>query len=259
MDLSKVGADKKKLLMTLRAVMKSKKFTYRKLADEMKVSEVTIKRWLTGRGCSLETVFAICECLEVSFFDVADLARKDEEVDYVLSPLQEREFAESPGLFGFLKQLHLGHKPKDVAKNWNLDSPKLFKVLRRLEKLGVLELLPQNAVRLNVRGNIRFAHQGPLAKAILRPQIESFLDHIDRVLKNKDVCLHSAEVELSDSHIKDFVAEIHKLGAKYRVRATRDKSLLPSKNLKSVRWLFGFAPYSTNWQKYDLGISRSSS
>lgn len=252
MDHSKAEADQLKLLTTLRSVIKAKSLTYAKLAKKLDVAEVTIKRWLTGNGCSLENIFAICEAIEISFFDLSALAKQDEEIDYVLSAGQERIFAKHPGLFGFLKHLHAGEKPSDLAKAWGLTQPQLFKTLRRLEDADVLEVLPNNEVRLKTRGNIRYTHQGPLAKAILRPQIIQFLDHIDRVLKDRDVCMHSAELELSETHITEFVSEIHKLGAKYRARALRDKSLLPAKKLKSVRWLFGFAPYKTNWQQYDL-------
>jgi hypothetical protein len=37
------------------------------------------------QACSLETVFKICELLGISFFDLAALVKKEEEVDDVLS------------------------------------------------------------------------------------------------------------------------------------------------------------------------------
>jgi hypothetical protein len=64
--------------------------------------------------------------------------------------------------------------------------------------------------------------------------------------------MHSAEVELSHESMSEMVDEIHALGKKYRARAFRDKSLLPAKKLRSVRWLFGFAPFQTDWRQYKL-------
>lgn len=247
--------DYQRFLATLREVLKAKEVTYAVLAKKLGVSEVTVKRWLTGHGFSLQNIFAICDAIGVSFFDISALAKEDREIDYVLSLDQEKAFAKNPGLFGFLTQLHRGEKPKTLAKVWNLKSAELFKVLRRLEKLDVLEVLENEDVRLKIKGNIRYAHQGPLAKAILRPQISQFLGHIDATLRNKDVCYHSAEVELSENHIKELVAEIHQLGAKYRARAVRDKSLLPSKKRKSIRWLLAFAPFQTNWRQYSMELS----
>jgi transcriptional regulator with XRE-family HTH domain len=247
-------ADHQQFIITLREVLKAKGFTYAALAKKLGVSEVTIKRWFTGKGGTLKDIFAICEAIGISFHDLSALAKEEEEIDYILSTNQEKLFAKDPGLFGFFKRLHAGENPKILAKIWKLDSSKLFKILRRLESVDLLEVLPGNQVRLKTRGTIRYSHQGPLAQAILRPQISQYLDHIDRFLKNKDVCLHSAEVELSENHIKEFVAEIHQLGAKYRARAARDKNLLPQKKLKPVRWLFAFAPYETNWQQYGIDI-----
>ncbi len=251
-DHSKRHADSQKLLGTLREVLKSKKITYAKLAKSVGVSEVTVKRWFSGQSCSLQNIFSICDVLGISFFDLAALAKTDQEVDYFLSSEQEKYFAGNPAAFGILKALQKGIEPKRLSEVWKLSWPKLFRILRKFEKMGLLEIMPSDQVRVKVVGNIRTQHRGPFARAILRPQILQFLDHVDVVLKNPDVCMHSAEVELSEKHISEFVEEIHALGAKYRARAFRDKSLLAAEKLRSVRWLFGFAPYQTNWQQYPL-------
>ena len=251
-DHEKFSAEYRKLLNTLKEVLKSKEMTYALLAAKVGVSQVSIKRWLSGKGCTLENIFEICEAVDISFFDLTALAKEEEEVDYVLSAEQEKIFSKKPALFGFFKELHGGKKPTQLAQIWNLTSAQIFNVLHELERMGLLEVHASERIRLKSRGNIRYSHQGPLAKVIFRPHIDKFLDHIDLVLKNKDVCLHSAEVEISEAHIKEFVAAIHKLGAKYRIQALRDKSLLPSKKLKAVRWLFAFAPYRTNWLEYNL-------
>lgn len=243
--------DYRALFMTLKEVMKAKGFTYGLLASKIGTSEVTIKRIFSqGQSCTLDRLFEICEALGVSFFDIVALAKREEEVDYVLTLEQENHFAAKPAHFAILKELIRGVTAEQIKKFWELKDSDYFKILRSLEKLGLIDLLPENKVRIKIRGNIRMAHRGPLAKKILRPQINEFLNHIDRTLENKDVCMHSAETELSEAHIKEFVAEIHALGAKYRARAFRDRNLLSAKKLKSVRWLFGFAPFQTDWRQW---------
>lgn len=244
-------SDYRAILVTLKEAMKAKGFTYARIASEIGVSEVTIKRiFSSGQTCTLDRLFEICSAIGVSFFDIAALARREDEVDYFLNPEQESYFANKPAHFAIFKEIYKGVSAEQIQKFWKLDDGRYFGILRALEKLGLIDILPENKTRMKVRGNIRMTHRGPLAKKILRPQIGDFLDHVDKTLENKDVCMHSAEVELGDMHIKDFVAEIHALGAKYRARAFRDKSLMPSKRLKSVRWLFCFAPFQTDWRKY---------
>jgi len=252
MDHTNQHTDAKKLLRTLREVLKSKNFTYALLAQKLDVSEVTVKRIFSTQNCNLQTIFQICDVVGISFFDLAALSNQEQEKDYVLTDEQEKFFATNPAFFGILRSLHRGTNPNTIAKQWGLNQQRLFRVLRKLEQLNLLEVLPQNQVRMKTLGNLRFQHQGPLARKILRPQILQFLDHVDDVLKNDDVCLHSAEVELSPAHISELVEEIHALGAKYRARAFRDKNLLATDNLQSVRWLFAFAPYQTNWLQYEL-------
>ncbi len=254
MDQINQHTDAKKLLKSLQQVLKSKKITYADLALRMEVSEVTVKRLFSTHNCNLQTVFRICDLVGISFFDLAALANQDKEVDYVLSEDQEKFFAANPAMFGIFRSLHRGVSPDKLAEVWKLSSQKMFKVLRKIEQFGLLEVLPENQVRIKAVGNIRFQHKGPLARAILRPQIMQFLDHVDVVLKNKDVCMHSAEVELSKTSITELVEEIHALGAKYRARALRDKNLLSADQLQSVRWLYAFAPFETNWQQYPLEV-----
>lgn len=250
----KAHPDYRAVLEVLKEAIKAKGFTYARLGREIGVSEVTIKRILSsGQGCTLERLFEICEQIGISFLEVTALAKKEEEVDHFLTPAQEVYFANNLTHYAIFKELYGGATSDEVMRSWKVSASEIFKILRALEKLELIDVLPENRMRKRVRGNIRMAHRGPLAKKILRPQIIAFLDHVDKVLEDDSVCMHSAEVELAQSHIPEFVEEIHALGAKYRARAFRDKSLLSAKKLKSVRWLFCFAPYQTNWQQYKKG------
>lgn len=252
MDRTKISPDYRALLKALRGVAKAKLYTSARLAKKLGVSEVTVKRWFSGQTCTLGNIFEICEILGISFFDLVSLVKEDEEVDYHLTQEQEIFFSKKPAMFGLFKQLHRGMSLQAIISFWGLSESIFFTALRAIEKQGLIEVQPGNRVRMRVRGHIRYTHRGPLAKTILKPQIGQFLDHVDRVLENDDVCMHTAEVELSDLHIAELVEEIHGLGAKYRARAFRDQSLLPPEKLKSVRWLLAFAPYQTNWRQYPL-------
>ena len=243
-------AENEALFKTLREAMKANGYTYARLGREIEVAEVTIKRIFSSRTCSLDRIMQICDAIGVSFLDLAAMAKKEEEMDYFLSDAQEVYFSENPAHFAILKDLSHGAKPGEVAGHWRLTANQLYKVLRALEKLKLLEVHPNNQIRLGISGNIRASHRGPFAKKVLRPQISAFLDHIDRVIENDDVCMHSAETELSERHVNEFVGEIHALGAKYRARSLRDRTLLPRGKLKTVRWLFAFAPYKTDWRRF---------
>lgn len=243
--------DYQAMLLVLKEALKARGFTYKTMAKCLSLSEVTIKRiFSSGHPCTLERIIQICDQIGVSFLDVASLAKKEVEVDYFLSATQESYFADHPAHFAIFKELYGGTAGVEVIRSWKLSPTLFFKILRKLEKLGLMDVLPGNKIRWRVRGNIRMSHRGPLAKKILRPQINLFLDHIDRVLENDDVCMHSSEIELSPTHIEEFVEEIHALGSKYRARAFRDKSLISKSKLKMVRWLFCFAPYETPWRQY---------
>jgi transcriptional regulator with XRE-family HTH domain len=244
-------SDQVAILKTLKEVIKARGFTYAHVAKSLEVSEVTIKRILSaGQGATLERIIDICQVVGISFLDVAALAKKEDEVDYYLTAAQETYFAQHVSHFAIFKALYARKSNQEIMRTWKVGTAAFFKILRSLEKLELIDILPDERVKFRITGNIRITHRGPLAKKILRPQISLFLDHIDKVIEHKDVCMHSAEVELSPAHIKEFVSEIHTLGARYRARAFKDKSLLPAKNLRWVRWLLCFAPYETRWETH---------
>ena len=242
--------DYRALLDVLRGAAKAKGLAYRHLAKKLGVSEVTVKRIFSGHSCTLERLFQLCDGIGVSFLEIASLAREDEDVAHFFTKEQEELFASKPQYFAIFKELYRGRRsPEEIKEEWKMSSPVFHRILRAFEKLGLLEVLPENRTRMKTRGNLRMAHRGPLARRILRPQITAFLDHVDRVLEQDDVCMHSAEVELGAKHIEEFVEEIHALGRKYRAKAFRDTNLMPKAKLKPVRWLFVFAPYETDWKK----------
>ena len=73
--------------------------SYRQLAEEMGLSETSIKRLFSQESFSLKRVEAVCKILELDMFDLALMAKKRQDQNEVkLTIEQENELAADPKL-----------------------------------------------------------------------------------------------------------------------------------------------------------------
>lgn len=240
------------LLKTLKTTMRAKGHTYATLAKELNVSEVTLKRTFTGHPTPLDRIFAICQALGVSFFDVTASAQRSAEEDYFLNSTQDDFFASHPAYYALFIDLYRRENPKRVREHWNLSEKDFFKVLRRLESLELLDVLPGNQFRFRMRGPVRVPKNGKLSRLILKKQSAHFLDRALGQIEETDVILQTSEVLMSAASCERLHADLMELGRKYRGISLQDETLLPKTKLKSVRWLLAFAPYRTDWREFKL-------
>ena len=63
------------LLDALKQLYRAKAVRYRDVAGGLGVSEVTVKRYFSGAGLTLQTLERLCEKVEIDLFDLCDLAR----------------------------------------------------------------------------------------------------------------------------------------------------------------------------------------
>jgi hypothetical protein len=238
------------LIDALRRVLKAKKIRYHHVAAHLGVSLATVKRLFAGEPCNIAKLMAICELAGISFFDLTALAAKPSEEAYRLNEEQERHFASYPGQHAIFRELARGRSPDDVRAEWGLDKRKLYRVLRQLEELKLLEVLPGNKVRMLAKGMIRMDEDGPFARTVLFQQNVDFLQHVQAHVREKEVCYHNVECALTPALVKDMVEEIHALGRKYRIQAQQAAKVGRAAELRNVRWLFAFAGYRTDWTSY---------
>lgn len=131
------------ILQALKKTIRARGYTYADLAKKMSVSEVTIKRLFSSDHVSMKHLLRICDVLNVSLLDIAAIARDVSHPEYVLNEAQDRHFAANPRHYAIFIDLYRRKPASEVRKYWNLNEHDFFKVLRDLEKLGLLDVLPK--------------------------------------------------------------------------------------------------------------------
>lgn len=114
----------------------------------MGVGEATVKRWLAGRGVTLDRLDRLAE---LAGTDIAELARLAEAPDDSLA--QELTLAQEKALSqdAFLSFLFIvilgGYTPTEVAKDFDVTPRQMEAALLRLERLALIDRRPGWRVR----------------------------------------------------------------------------------------------------------------
>jgi hypothetical protein len=135
-----------------------------------------MKRLFSKKSFSLAQLDEICAILEIDFYDLAKHARgKSRDVQQVLTLTQEKAMAEEPALFVCFYVLLAGTSVRDIELEYQFPT-KMLTLLLKLEKLELIQLYPQDRVRLLVSPNVRWNHRGPLSEKYEKHIKDEFLD-----------------------------------------------------------------------------------
>lgn len=113
--------------------------------------------------------------------------RRAEEHPKQLTEVAEDELAADPQLLLALYLLLLGTPVAAIRKKLGTDKPAFHKIARRLERLGLVEVLPGEAVRVKVRKSVRWRADGALARRYSPSiQAEFFATHFKGEQEHQD-------------------------------------------------------------------------
>jgi DNA-binding Xre family transcriptional regulator len=163
---------------TLKRCLKARGFTYKDVAQALKLSEASIKRLFSERSFTLQRLEQICRMMDMSFSDLARVNdRKYLERQTTLSIEQEAALADDPILLCYFYLLLNGWGVDRIANRFDLNEPKQVRMLVKLDKLGLIELQPGNRVRLLTARRIQWRKDGMIRRMYERDVKLAFLQH----------------------------------------------------------------------------------
>ena len=105
----------------------------------------------------------ICAVLEIDFFELARLARGATAVVDEMTREQEKVLASDSKLLGVFYLLFNDWQPDDIHERYLLTRAEVLKHVLQLDRLGLVELLPHDKVKLRVPKTLRLRRDGPVA------------------------------------------------------------------------------------------------
>jgi DNA-binding Xre family transcriptional regulator len=148
--------------------------SYRDLAQQIGVSEPTVKRDLSKGKFSLQRLDRICEFLGV---EVSDLLQPLEHTELTeLSQDQERALVENPKLILITYLVVNDWKFEEIVATFKLDENELVNVLLKLDRLRIVDFRPPTRMRKLTARNFSWRRDGPVHDFFIRKVVPDFFN-----------------------------------------------------------------------------------
>lgn len=159
----------------LKRMMRTSGRTYAEAAQVLELSEASVKRLLSRSELSLERLEMLCDWLDVEIADVVALSSESTPLVTELDSLQEDELLRDPSLL-LMTFLTLNRWTEaEILEIYNLKKVELTQKLRRLERLGLIELLPSGRIKLRAARNFAWRKDGPIQRFFAERVLPEFL------------------------------------------------------------------------------------
>lgn len=225
------------ILQELKRLLKQAKAPYKDLASALRVSESGLKKIMNAKDCSVSRLEQICEFLGVSLADVIrDL--EDQNLRGVsFTPEQEKYFTDHRD--GFLLYWFLVYERRSVDESrvlLKLSEKDAWKILNRLDKLELLELLPENKLRIPHPQGISWLGQTKFMTELYLKWSHSLVDQVVKASERDSRYLMIRYLQMSEATWLELKAAMGKIEKTFANRAVREMRL-QGRPLKHVRWL----------------------
>lgn len=163
------------LIEALKQALKAAKLTYADVASGLGVSEATVKRMFSKGDFTLHRLEQVCGVLQLEVSDLAELATEASELFSSLTPAQEEALLADPRLM-LLAFLVLSHwQFADIVQTFNVSEHEAIQLLAKLDRLGMIDLLPGNRIKLLTARNFNWRKDGPVQQFFEKEVLRDFL------------------------------------------------------------------------------------
>jgi type III secretory pathway component EscS len=162
------------LVESLKAALKSSQLTYADVAAGMGLSESSVKRKFSRREFTLAELDRICSLCGIAISDLVQTMESRHGRLQALTEKQEREIAENISLL-VVTVCVLNHWTfEDILSFYVFDMHQLVQMLAKLDRLRLIELQPNNKIRLLVAPNFSWLPNGPIQQVFLKTIQQDF-------------------------------------------------------------------------------------
>lgn len=160
------------LIAALKQVLKSRGVTYAELARRLGMSEASVKRVFAKETFTLRRLDRVCQLIGIEITDLAKMVEQEAERVVQLSLEQEKEVVSEPKLL--LVAVHVLNQwtLDEIVTHYAITKTECIRLLVRLDRLRIIDLLPNNRIRVIVGRNFSWLPDGPIQR-YFRGQLEA--------------------------------------------------------------------------------------
>jgi DNA-binding Xre family transcriptional regulator len=152
------------LIAALKRLLKAQGITYAMLAKRIDLSEAAVKRMFSRQALSLLRLEEICTVLDIGLGELASEAQHTRPALAELDGESEQALVDDPGLLLAMYLVLNRWTQDEVRAKFRFTLPEWTLLLARLDRMGVIELLPGNKYRVRTARNFRWRRDGPMER-----------------------------------------------------------------------------------------------
>jgi DNA-binding Xre family transcriptional regulator len=166
----------KSVIDMLKRALKFHMVTYADIAYELNLSEASVKRMFAKQHFTIERLESICSMVNLNFTDLVRLVDEDQHRLSNLTPEQEEELVSDLKFLLIAICTQSNWTFEEIISYYKFSEPECVKYLARLDKLGLIQLLPNNRIRQMVSKDFRWLSRGPIEKFFEKVAQSKFLE-----------------------------------------------------------------------------------
>jgi transcriptional regulator with XRE-family HTH domain len=227
------------LIDELKRALKAHGVTYAALAERVGLSESSVKRLFATRGFSLQRLEHVCNVLGLEISDLVHMMNERREYLTELTPEQEDALLADPKLLLMTYLLINGWPLQEIVANYEIDTAEAERLLIRLHRAKIIELLPFNRVKLLTARNFTWRKNGPVQRF--------FQQHVQRELMDAPFAgpgeqFRFVGARLSRTGLAQMQQSIERVAREFEELARRDEAL-PIDERQSCAAVFAIRPW----------------
>ena len=152
------------LIKTLKSALRSARITYADVAAHLGMSEANVKRLFATQSFTLQRLEAICEMMHLDLADLFALHEAERKRIRHLTRQQEEERVRNQMNFD------------QIVARYRLTESETIRYLARLDRLGIIELLPGNRIKPLIDEHFEWLRNGPIERFYQQQIQAQFLD-----------------------------------------------------------------------------------
>lgn len=229
------------VLHEVKLALKKAGLTYVELAKEMKMSESGFKKLINGQDCSLAKLEQICKIVGLRVSDLFRAVEGKELKAVAFNQNQEEYFQKNPK--GFLLYWLLAYERRELRESnilLSLDEKAAWLILRKLDGLGLLKILPGDRLSLPQPRGIKWTGSSAFIIDLYRRWCSALInDSLERLAAKSEDRDHYFAIryfKMSENTWREFLLDLANLELEYANKATAEMRLNATK-LGHVRWV----------------------
>lgn len=207
------------LIQALKQELKNQNKTYADVAKHLHLSEASIKRIFAQEQMTLARVDAICDLLGIEMTDLLQKMQQSGKRLHQLTLEQENLIISDRKLCLITICLINRWSVKEILNHYKISEHECIKALATLDKIKLIELLPNNRVKLLISSRFNWIPNGPIQQFFQKFILHDFTNS---KFQNKNEELICQFGMLTDESLILFKKKLQALALEFNLLSEQD-------------------------------------